>query len=48
MKEHRESDRKIDLAVAAIGARMVRRLVLNRGDEKSKDPTRRPGSYWGT
>ena len=47
MKEHRESDRKIDLAVAAIGARMVRRLVLNRGDEK-KDPTKRPGSYWGT
>lgn len=28
-KEHRESTRKIDLAVCAIGARMLRRLVLN-------------------
>lgn len=28
-KEHRMSKRKIDLAVAAIGARMVRRLFLN-------------------
>src|SRR5690606_41790137 len=27
-KEHRESARKIDLAVCAVGARMVRRLVL--------------------
>lgn len=29
MKEHRESLRKIDLAVAAVGARMLRRVVLN-------------------
>ncbi|MEV7840188.1 terminase [Streptomyces albidoflavus] len=28
-KEHRESARKIDLAVCAIGARMLRRMVLN-------------------
>lgn len=28
-KEHRESARKIDLAVCAVGARMVRRIVLN-------------------
>jgi hypothetical protein len=28
-KEHRESARKIDLAVCAIGARMLRRMMLN-------------------
>jgi phage terminase large subunit-like protein len=28
-KEHRESARKIDLAVCAIGARMLRRQVMN-------------------
>jgi hypothetical protein len=28
-KEHRESARKVDLAVCAIGARMLRRLVMN-------------------
>ena len=28
-KEHRESARKIDLAVCAIGARMLRRMILN-------------------
>lgn len=28
-KEHRESARKVDLAVCAIGARMLRRMVLN-------------------
>lgn len=33
-KEHRESKRKIDLAVCAVGARMLRRIVLN-------SPTRR-------
>lgn len=30
-KEHRESARKVDLAVCAIGARMLRRMVLNSG-----------------
>ncbi|MGW0984290.1 terminase [Streptomyces xiamenensis] len=28
-KEHRESSRKVDLAVCAVGARMLRRMVLN-------------------
>ncbi|MFP8944707.1 terminase [Streptomyces fenghuangensis] len=28
-KEHRESARKVDLAVCAVGARMLRRMVLN-------------------
>lgn len=40
MKEHRESARKIDLAVCAVGARMVRRIVLNKGNKK------RTGSLW--
>jgi hypothetical protein len=44
MKEHRESARKIDLAVAAVGARMLRRMVLNRGD---KDAGKRPGNFRG-
>lgn len=42
-KGHRESSRKIDLAVAAVGARMVRRLVLNRGEKKGK---KKPGKVW--
>ncbi len=29
-KEHRESSRKIDLAVCLVGARMLRRMVLNK------------------
>jgi hypothetical protein len=29
-KEHRESPRKIDLAVCAVGARMLRRMLLNK------------------
>lgn len=33
-KEHRESKRKIDLAVCAIGARMVRRAYLNQAKKK--------------
>lgn len=33
-KEHRESARKIDLAVCAVGARMLRRLVLNISSKK--------------
>lgn len=40
MKEHRESARKIDLAVCAVGARMLRRVVLNRAGKK------RTGSLW--
>ena len=38
-KEHRESARKVDLAVCAIGARMLRRMVMN-----SSAWTKRPKS----
>jgi phage terminase large subunit-like protein len=37
-KEHRESARKIDLAVCAIGARMLRRMILNSPKRKKKTP----------
>lgn len=43
MKEHRQSARKIDLAVCAVGARMLRRLVLNRG---LKDQPPSVGTLW--
>ena len=43
MKDHRESSRKIDLAVSAVGARMCRRIFLNT-DVKPED---RPGEIWG-
>lgn len=39
-KEHRESARKVDLAVCAIGARMLRRMVLN-STAWAKRPTAR-------
>lgn len=35
-KEHRESRRKIDLAVCAIGARMIRREYLNSTNHRSR------------
>lgn len=35
-KEHRESARKIDLAICMIGARMLRRTVLNSSKHKPK------------
>jgi hypothetical protein len=41
-KEHRESPRKIDLAICAIGARMARRDVQNAG--KTRD-TAKPDAY---
>lgn len=41
-KGHRESKRKIDLAVCMVGARMVRRMVLNDPDRKRK----RTGKVW--
>lgn len=41
-KGHRESKRKIDLAVCMVGARMVRRMVLNNPDRKRK----RTGKVW--
>ncbi|MEU5259012.1 hypothetical protein [Amycolatopsis sp. NPDC021455] len=41
-KGHRESKRKIDLAVCMVGARMLRRLVLNNPDKKRL----RSGKVW--
>jgi hypothetical protein len=41
-KEHRESARKIDLAVCMVGARMVRRLVMNT----AKPQKSRTGRVW--
>ncbi|HEX5511621.1 MAG TPA: hypothetical protein VFX41_07875, partial [Actinomycetales bacterium] len=35
-KEHRESVKKIDLAACAIGARMLRRMVLNAPEKEEK------------
>ncbi|MFG3046233.1 terminase [Streptomyces sp. NPDC048241] len=35
-KEHRESARKIDLAICMIGARMLRRMILNSPKTKKK------------
>ena len=35
-KEHRESARKIDLAVCMVGARMLRRMILNSPKRKKK------------
>lgn len=35
-KEHRESARKIDLAVCAVGARMLRRIVMNATGGRSR------------
>jgi hypothetical protein len=40
MKEGRESKKKIDLAVCLIGARMLRRFVLNKGLEEDKQPAK--------
>lgn len=44
MKEHRESLKKIDLAVCAVGARLVRRVLLNKGIEEE---TPKNGTVWG-
>lgn len=43
-KGHRESPKKVDLAVCAVGARMLRRLVLNKGLEENKPLG---GRFWG-
>jgi hypothetical protein len=43
-KGHRESPRKIDLAACMIGARMVRRLVLNLAADSKRPHT---GGGWG-
>ena len=44
MKEGRESARKIDLAVCAVGARMLRRVVNNTGIKEEK----KPAQIWGS
>lgn len=44
MKENRESPNKIDLAVCAVGARLMRRLILNKGVEEKETYTNR---IWG-
>ena len=46
-KEHRSSQRKIDLAVCAIGARMLRRLALNAPMEVEKTAAKSAGRAWG-
>jgi hypothetical protein len=43
MKENRESAKKIDLAVCAVGAQMLSRIVLNKGVEE-EEPA---GTIWG-
>lgn len=42
-KEHRESNRKIDGAVCLVGARMLRRAVLNATPDEEEDA---PGEIW--
>lgn len=44
MKENRESAKKIDLAVCAVGARLLRKVVLNKGLEDKSKP---PAYLWG-
>jgi hypothetical protein len=46
MKENRESSKKIDLAVCAVGARMLRRVVMNTGLEEEEEEEQ-PGTIWG-
>lgn len=43
MKDARDSPRKIDLAVCLVGARMLRRVVLNLHEEEEADD---PGEIW--
>jgi hypothetical protein len=43
MKDNRESNSKIDLAVAAVGARLVRRVLMNTVKEEKP----RSGVVWG-
>jgi hypothetical protein len=45
-KVNRSSDKKIDMAVAGVGARMLRRIVLNAKPEQ--EPARKPGRAWRT
>jgi hypothetical protein len=43
-KISRSSPKKIDLGVCAIGARMLRRVVMNKGPDEKKEE---PGVFWG-
>lgn len=43
MKEQKDSPRKIDAAVCLVGARMLRRIVLNLHEEEEVDE---PGEIW--
>lgn len=45
-KGSRESAKKVDLAVCAVGARMLRRLVLNKAVEEPESD--QPGELWGS
>jgi hypothetical protein len=45
MKETRESAKKIDLAVCAVGARMLRRIYLNRDPDQPEKP--KDNRIWG-
>jgi hypothetical protein len=44
-KEQKDSPRKIDAAVCLVGARMLRRIVLNLHEEEETDE---PGEIWGS
>jgi hypothetical protein len=44
MKENRESKNKIDLAVSAVGARMMRNIILNLTPEEEEKPD---NEIWG-
>ncbi|CAM5738298.1 hypothetical protein SBADM41S_00451 [Streptomyces badius] len=46
-KEHRESARKIDLAICMIGARMLRRTVLNSPKNQKRTTARGRGRAGG-
>jgi len=45
-KGHRSSSRKIDLAVCAVGARMLRRLVLNKPVVEKALSGKKSGKVW--
>lgn len=47
-KGSRESAKKIDLAVCAVGARMLRRIVLNKDIKEQEPKGKRPGQSWGS
>ena len=46
-KGGRESEKKIDLAVCAVGVRMLRRMVLNRAEDEKPVKGKVAGRAWG-